>query len=357
MLSDAPPAYVCMAPEDASQSLNRARAARLAGDYDRARCELDHAIAAEPDNADAFVEHGYLNATTGDSEAARYAFQRALALAPEHDDARFGLAQLAYRDGAFEVSRSWLDRIRAERQDDPEVVTLRRAVDRGDAPSTSWRWDAVAAYSALSEDLSPWREASLAVTRRSGDTSIGVAVERVQRFGLDDTYGEVRFARSDGRSTWGLAIGGAAAPHFRPEAAIRFEYASPERNGAAFDASLTIARYGVGQVDTLTVRARNQVGAKLELNARGILVLDEADAVRGGYGVGAAWQANDAALLDAAFVDAPESSEGVTVDVRTVVLGLATEVSSRLRVRVGVTHEQRDAFDRTELALSISRTF
>jgi YaiO family outer membrane protein len=358
MLADAlPPAQVCPASPDAPASAEAARAARLSGDYDGAYCALERTLAREPRSADAWVELGFLNAVSGQTDAARDAFLRALEIAPDYDDAKLGLAQLAYRSGDLPAARMWIGRISPERTDDPELRALRRAAGAAGATRTTWRWDAFAAYSSLSNGGAPWREASLAASRRSGRSSVGLGVERVQRFGLHDTYGEVRFNRQFAHGAWGVALGGAGDPNFKPEAAIRFEYATPEFRDTTFETALTMARYPVGRVDTLSLRARRQVAAPLQLNAMGVLVRDETDQLRTGYGLGAAWRAHGRLFVDASWVDAPESSEGITIDVRATTLGVSAEFANAFRVRVGVAREGRSAFDRTELAVSLSRTF
>jgi YaiO family outer membrane protein len=358
MLADsAPPAQVCAIAPDAPASVEEARAARFRGDYDSAHCALDRALAREPGDADAWVELGFLSSVTGETDAARLAFLRALEIAPDYDDAKLGLAHLAYRSGDVPVAQAWINRISAGRSNDRELRSLRRAIDAVGTPQVTWRWDTLAGYSSLSNGLAPWREASIAISRRSGRSSVGLSVERVQRFGLHDTYGEVRFSRQFSQGVWGIAFGGSSDPAFKPEAAIRFAYATPENRDTTFATALTLARYPVGQVDTLSLRATRQVAAPLQLNAVGILVRDETDELRTGYGLGAAWQAHRRLLVDVSWVDAPESSEGVTIDVRATTLGVTAKFADDFRLRVGVMREERDAFDRTEFAVSLSRTF
>jgi YaiO family outer membrane protein len=358
MLQDAvPPVLVCPAGPDASASVEAARAARLGGDYDNARCTLDRALARDPRSGDAWLELGYLNSMQGRNDAAREAFLRALEIAPDYDDAKLGLAQLAYRSSDLPAARTWLDRIGANGNDSEDVRSLRRAIGDAEKPGATWRWDIFGGYSALSGDLAPWREASVAVSRRDGRVIVGVALDHVQRFGLHDTYGEARLGWHAPYGAWGVAVGGSGDAVFKPEAAVRVEYATPEDRDTRFETALTLARYRVGQVDTLLLRARRQIAAPLNLNVLGVFVRDEADDFRAGYGLGAVWRAQDRLLVDAAWVDAPESSEGATIDVRSATLGVAATFRNDLRVRLGVMREERVAFDRTEVALSLSRTF
>jgi YaiO family outer membrane protein len=357
MLADAPPAQICIVEHEAP-SIEAARAARLRGDYNRASRLLTCVLIDSPQSADAWVELGFVDLASGQGEEARAAFLRALETAPDYDDAKFGLALIDYRAGDPNGARVWLQRMSAERANDPDVLSLHRAVAAtAETPRATWRWDAFAAYSSLSNDLAPWREASIAMTRRSGRSSVGLVLERVQRFGLADTFGEIRFSRQFSAGTWGVAAGAARGARFRPAAVARFEYATREGRDTMFDAALTIARYRVGQIDQLALHARRQVAAPLQLSATGILVRDEMRELRSGYGVGAAWSAYGGIVVDASWTDAPESSEGMTIDVRSTSVGLAADIRPNLRVRFGVTREEREAFDRSEFALSITRTF
>lgn len=352
-----PPADLCVVQDQAPQTLAAARAARLGGDVDGARCILAGVVAEQPHNADAWVELGYVLSHAGEGEEAHAAFTRALAISPDYDDAKLGLARLAYWSGDVPAARAWVGRVSAERRDDAEVGALLRALNAADPARPRWRWDAFASYSALSNDLPRWREASLSFARRSGPLSLGLSAERLERFGMDDAFGEVRVSRQFNHGSWGMAVGGATEALFRPEAALRVEYAAPEDGVTTLDGALTIARYRVGQVDRLSLRAGRRLGDALRVSALGIVVRDETDQVRGGFGVGAAWQVNGPTRFDFAWVDAPESSEGVTLDVRAASLGVSRELREGFSIRLGVLHEERDAFDRTELTFGVSRSF
>jgi YaiO family outer membrane protein len=359
MLYDAlpPPAIDCAAPHEQSAEamLGAARAARLAGDYSGAECTLTRLIVATPRDADAWLELGLLRAVEGDAQRAEAAFLQVLQIAPDYDDAKIGLARLAYRTGDVAGARIWLARIGPDRAHDPEIEALRAQLRH--ASRAQWRWDVLAGYSRLSNDLSPWREASVSISRREGQSSLGLGIDYARRFSRTDVYGELRFARGFGATTWSLALGGATRAHFLPEAAARVAFSTREDRDWIFDGALTIARYNVGEVDRFGLRATRRFGDALRFNAQGILVRDETDELRSGYAVGGAWRFRDRLELSLAWSDAPESSEGVTLDVRGVELGLAADVTPRLRVRVSALHEQRDAFDRDGVMLAFTRTF
>lgn len=362
MYADVPPPIVaCPAPEalegGASIALSQARQARLEGDFEHALCVVEAVLVLEPLSADAWVESGLAHSASGHNERAREAFLRALQIAPDYDDARIGLARLAYRAGNADEARAWLSGVSQARLNDSEITPLRRSLMARHADDGSWRIDAFAAYSSLSADLTPWREASWSVMRRDGDRSFGAALEVAERFGISDVYGEVRIYRSVGAATWGLALGGASDAHFRPEAAIRAELSVPVNERWVLSGALNVARYSVGEIDRLGLRAERTVGESLRLSGQGIVVRDETDALRTGYALGAAWQAPRGVEFSLAWSDAPESAEGVTIDVRSIGVGAAADISPGLRVRAGILREERDAFDRIEFSLAVARTF
>lgn len=357
MLIDLPPiaAYVCtQPPQQVGTEIERARDARLHGDYDGARQTLESLLQREPDNADAWLELGLTAMAAGENERARTAFERTLQLAPDYDDAKLGLARLGYREGDRNAVHLWLSRISSERQGDSEVVAMRALVAQ--ARSVTWRVDAMVGYSSLTNGLSPWREALFAVSRRRHEHSESATIEYDERFGLSDFYGEIEFGRAMRLGTWALALGAAANADFRPEALVRLAYAGPEHGDWRLDATLSYARYGAGDVGNLKVGVARRLG-DWRISAAGILVDDEAGRTRSGYSAAAGWEDDRGVDLNLVWTDAPESSEGVTIDTQSAAASLAFNISQRVRLRVGGLYEHRDAFDRSEISLAVTRVF
>lgn len=335
-----------------AQAVSARRAGRFAEAAGIAQCVLQ----LHPDDGDAWFELGAANAALDNRNEARRAFSRTLDLQPANDDARLGLANLAWRDGDSAGAQRWLASISAARQSDPDVRELQLALDQSGRPAASWRIDAGAAYSWLTQDLPGWTEARATVTRREGEHSIGASIEYARHFGVEDASVEILATREFGPLVWTLAVGGAPQADFRPELSARIgaeHYASDWYAGAAF----THADYAVGPVDKLDLRVARDVASALRLRASAVILSDENDESRAGYGLGAEWRAAPGLVLDAGWSDAPESSDGVTVDVRAAALGASFEVSPDLRVRAGVTQEMRDAYDRTEFSVGLARAW
>lgn len=360
MLSDTPPPIVECAPQEqsAEQALAQASAARIAGQYDSARCAVERALAVAAENADAWVELGLIAAADGDTDGARVAFGRALEIAPDYDDAKLGMARVEYWSGDREAARTWLTRIDPARASEPEIVELRDALTARSAPSESaWRWDGFAAYSNLSRDLDPWREASLALSYRSGARSIGFALNQVEQFELSDLYGELNVGQQTNYGAWLLTLGGASDPTFRPETSLGLGFESKPVGRWGFDGQLVFSQYAVGNVNRAGIGASRQFNDQLRGRAEAIIVRDELDEVRTGYSFNASWTPSD--VFDAMLIwsNAPESSEGVTVDVESLGLFVGAQVTPSVRMRLGVLREERDAYDRLETSLAVTKIF
>ena len=220
-----PPAIASTASADQPESkLGHIRAARLRGDFDDARMEIRSALVVEPNNADVWLEMGLVSLAAGDEASAHAAFLRTLDIAPNYDDAKLGLARLAYRRGDLAQARSWLASISASRGGDAEVEAMRDLLVRHPDTRGVWRLDAMAAYSSLSNDLQPWRETMVTISRREGTHSFRASLDHNDRFGDSDLYGEISVAQATRRGTWQLALGGAANADFMPRASVRADF-------------------------------------------------------------------------------------------------------------------------------------
>ncbi len=317
---------------------------------------LEDAVAAQPRNADAWVNLGLTRSATGDVAGARAAFLRTLEIAPSYDDAKVGLARLAYRAGDGREAQVWLDRVGAAHARDPDVVALRSALSQV-GHDVNWRLDAGAAYSDLSRSLPAWREGSASIARRQGRDTFGAGLEWARRFDLSDVYGEARYSRGGPHGYWGLSLGAATEHIFKPKASLRLEGATAEDQDWGLNGAVTFARYDAGPVRKADLRVSRKVSEDARISAQGVVVKDETGQVRAGYGLGAKLRVSNKSDLSLGWSDAPESSEGFTVDVRTVSVGLSAEVAPGLQIRTGVARENRKAFDRTEVSLGLARWF
>ena len=353
-----PPAILesCQAPAPAQET---ARLARHAGRFEEAASQLERHLATHPADADAWLELGLSHAALGRDQAARAAFGQTLRLAPNYDDAHIALARLDLRAGDAAGAAAHLAHVSPTRAGDGEVLDLRRALAARTATRSPARWriDVSAAASTLSNDLPSWREAAFALSRRAGPWSYAGAIEAAERFGRTDVYAEARLARAAYGAIWTLALGGTPDADFRPERLMRLEVEAPDLAPAwDFAAAATFAQYATGDVDKLELRAARRFGEALSTQVRGAVVRDEFGDLRPGYALGATWRLRGGLAIDASWADAPESSDGATVEVRALTLGVAFQLSPNRRLRIGLTREQREAYERTEALLAVAWT-
>lgn len=347
-------AIQCAASE--STSLPRASQARRAGLHSDALAIVQCVLQRYPEDADAWFELGAIKSAQGERAEARRAWLRALDLAPANDDARMGLARLAYWDGDAAAANAWLASISQSRLQDAEGLELQEMLRKPPAGAGTWRIDLGVAQSFLSANLPDWTDLRAAVSRRSGPAGYGLALEHARRFDREDLYVEAYLSRDFAGAVWSLALGGAPDADFRPETSVR---AGVETYGRQWQlgAFLSHAEYAVGPVDKLDLRAARNLGDVAQVLLQGILVSDENGETHIGYALGANWKPAAGFAVDAGWSDAVESSDGATADVQAITLGATFEPVPDIRIRTGVAHETRSAYDRTELSVGLVRTF
>ncbi len=349
---DPPPALVQVDPDSLYRS---AVADRVAGRPAEAVARLEQVLAARPGDVDARLNLGLALLALGRLDEAEAALGQVTARAPAYADAWLGLARVEQRRGDLAAARDHLERAEAASPGNPEAAVLRRAL----RPEADGRLDVAAAHSRLSGGLPDWSEARVAVARRLDDHwTVGLAVESTERFDDRDLYVEARVDRRLARGAAYVAVGGAPDADYRPEVGVaaggRVRLAA--NIAATFDASL--ARYPTGTVTGLHPGlALDLAGGRLQLSGRWINIRDEAGDYRSGYATAARWQATERLALRLGYADAPESSDGATVDVAAWSAGAEVGLPDRLLLRVGYLSEDRDAYDREELSLGLGWRF
>lgn len=328
--------------------------ARRAGRHDEALRLFGDVLAEQPGNVDARLNLGLSLLAQGQIDEADEAFTAVLAAAPGYADAEIGRARVAQRQGDRAAALESARRARRLEPNRPDIQRLVRELE-----PTPWRMDLDLSRSTLSAGLSDWTEQRLAVSRRlTDDWGASLAIERTERFDDIDVYTEARLDRRGRRGSAYVAIGGALDADYRPELAVRAGAVAGVGRGVSATLDAAAARYGVGTV--LSVQpgvAASLLADRLNLWTRWINVRDETGTHRQGYALGGAFQVNDRVRLRTAYADAPESSEGVTVDVRSRSGGIDVGLTDRATVRVTVTSERRGAFDREEIAVGLGWRF
>lgn len=338
------------------QSLYQSAVAdRLAGRPAEAVPKLEQVLAVRPDDVDARLNLGLALLALGRLDAAEAAFLDVTRRAPAYVDAWVGLARTWQRRGDLPAARRASSEAARLAPGDRDVLALQVSLE----PPPVWRLDMGVARSRLSGGLPDWTEMRVSVSHRLGeDWSAGAGLEVTERFDNTDVYVEARLDRTiDGGGVY-LALGGAPDADYRPEIAFAAggQVGLTSRISATMDAS--VAQYPGGTVIGLHPGVQvNLPGDRVQLSARWINVRDENGVHRSGYTALARWQATDRAAIRAGYADAPESSEGATVDVRAWNIGADLDLTDRLTLRVGLLSEERGAYDRSELSLGLGWRF
>lgn len=329
--------------------------ARLDGRFAEAAELLGAETRAAPGNADVWVQYGLSLTPLGRYDEAEAAFERALSLAPDYDDAKVGLARIAWLRGNEAEARSWLDGVGT---DDARSLRARLDTPQGNS-SPPWRADLTVGRSELTAGLPAWTEAGIALGRRLDErTSFGVLAEYARRFESDDIYLQARVDRSfAGGATVYVAVGGAPGASFRPERAVLAGSSMTFASGlqASLDAGYTT--YRAGDVVTLAPALGWRFGDQSGINARLISLRDENGQTRTGYSAGFEAALNPSTILLGAYTNAPETSEGVTVNVSGATVGVRRQLTDTRGVSVYLVHEARGAYDRTALTVTTSWRF
>lgn len=319
---------VASAPPSA---LDSGIAARQRGEPATAVDWLAIAVMEEPDNADAWVQFGFALRDTGHPDDARGAFERALALAPDYADARDGLASLAPSAGEMPQGRA----------PDPVVVTL----------DGSW--------SAL-EDAKDWDELRLGIAvPTSGGVTVGASLETGHRFGVADSYGELRLDSPRSRvANYYAIVGGTPDADFRPRWQIGAGGSVRVADGTVpLYATLDVRHgdYPAGAVTTLapgtTVYASK---GRVWASARWINVFADGRHSSGGL-ARVDVETGEHARLFAGFARAPDLAEGRVVVTTSLFGGANVRLSDRVDWRVSLARDEpTNGLDRTTLSTGLS---
>ena len=239
------------------------------------------------------------------------------------------------------------------------LVRIATAEARPQAPA--WRLDAFAGAGKLTNGLDSWNEFGVALGRRlGGRLHATIQADRAHRFGLEDHYLSMRLDRDlTGTVSGYVAIEGSPDAVFRPEFALRAGLQGRPADGLwSGSIDLFDGHYLSGNVQSVALGFyRDSAGGTIRLGARLIGLNDEAGDWRSGYALVGEWQVLPPTRLSLSYTDAPETSEGLTLDVRAWTAGVLHEVNDRQAVRLTLVHEDRPSYDRTAVVAGSSWRF
>lgn len=340
---------------DAVAWLEQGRLARREGRHEDAVIALEAAARARPDDADILLELGLAYYATDRLAQAERTLDQAQSLAPDYRDVTLARARVALARGRPGQARALAGPL-AEAGDAEAAAIKRYAAAIGAARLE--RLDIWATHSTL-DGLDDWTSVGVGIGGRIAPGWSGWAnAEHTRRFGQDDVYGEVGVERGVSRGSAWVSIGGAPEADHRAEISV----ATGGRiligdEGLSAVADVRFSRYPVGEIVTVRPGLIWET-ADWMAEARWIHLNDETGAGRDGWMARGEIAVSGRTRLDAAISDAPETSDGFTVDIRAYSVGVRQALTDTLSVRLGYVHEDRGLFpNRDEFGLSLTRRF
>jgi len=324
---------------------------------------LERVVAAQPDNADAWVQLGYARLASGDLAGAEDAFRRTLAIAPDYADAHVGMARIAQRRGDLSGALSTLEPVDPTNADASALRAQILSGPPGEVASPyRWSLDLNGSYSFV-EERADWKEFSARISYRPTDgTTLSSVVETSRRFGLNDTYGELRIDRrfSPGANGY-VFVGGTPDADFRPKWQIGFGggvRVDSDPGGTVLTLDVLQSHYAVGDIQTLSPGIEQYFGGNAWLTGRWINIFDEDGGHHSGWLVRGDVLATPKVRLFGGLADAPDTSEGMVVETFSVFGGLSWDIDERSTLRFTVAHEERDTgSDRAQASLGMGWRF
>lgn len=342
--------------------------ARMEQRFDDAVSLLESARTLDPDNADVLVQLGFAQLGLGNSIAARQAFEHALAIAPAYEDARFGLAQIEFRNGNLAEARRLAEAVVGAQPDNGEAQQLRASIAAAEraGPPTRWRVDIGTEVSSLTGGRLPWTDSSFGISYAlQPQTTVGGRLRLGTRYGETDIQVEARLDHvfSEDFSAYGLV---AATPD--ADFLARFSFGG----GASWRASAAGGPLGPlvftldGRHDVFHDTSVTMVSPaaqyffldeRLGLQVRWIHSVDDRGNSANGYAIRAEFAATDRLRLHAGYSDAPEISEGTQIDTKTVFTGVSFDLSDTVTLRAKYAYEHRETFNSNSFGLGLAVRF
>lgn len=340
--------------EDPRTLYDAAVSDRLAGRHAQAIDRLERVLVQRPTDVDARLNLGLSLLALDRVAEAEVAFRAVLEQTPDYADAEVGLARAAERRGDRAAAREHAARAAALSPGREDIAIFRRGLD-----DVAWRVDIDASRSRLSGGLPDWSETRIGASRTlAGGWRVGGTVERTERFGRTDVYLEGRLDRRLAGGDVYVALGGTPDADYRPEVMLMAGGSGQVAPGLRATLDASAGRYASGSVESLHPGlTADLLGDRLEFAVRWINVWDETGQHRDGYAARGTWRVSDRFRLSAGRSDAPESSEGVVVNVVATSFGAAFDLTDRLTLRLGAVDEDRGAYGREEISLGIGWRF
>jgi len=297
----------------------KARILSWAGQYSKARAELNALMAEYPDNPDLQLTIGNLEYYQGNLDAAETQYQWVLSRFPDYQDARNGL----------------------------ENVRKAKAAKASNGEH-DWRIDGSVGLSDFDRsDLSNWNDQFLRVEYSPETIAYHASVQRYKRFGTTDI--ELQGGIADavrGGWDWGLEAGVTPNETFRPKFSVG------TRLGKALEISDEIVIY-----PNVTYRFDDYAAADIHniqpgiityldngviLTGRLIATLQDQEDDQLGWLLEGRAPVTDRLQLRAGYANAPEAVDGVAITTQSLFGGLTYNVQDNLDLHINLARDDRE---------------
>lgn len=214
-----------------------------------------------------------------------------------------------------------------------------------------------ASRSALSGGQPDWREAALALAAPLSPHWSGVVrLEESERFGAEDSYGEILLEHRQGRAGFFVAAGGSVDPSFRPEWALKLGAEAPLSSAWSASGAIEVSRFADGDIVAARLGVERSFDWRESVASAFVIATAGEDSALG-FGVRLETQAASRLRAHLWYADAPETSAGVITQVNSWTVGGVFALSDTLSLRADLTEEDRGQFHRSEIALGAALSF
>ena len=309
----------------------KARILSWNGNYSAARTELNALMAQHPNNPDLQLTMGYLEYYQSNLDAAAVQFERVLANHPDYEDARKGLATVREAKAAA---------LRNKRQ---------------------WRIDGGIGFSDFDiDELPEWNDQRLRVEYTPDTLSYHAAVQRYERFGLNDVQFEAGIADAvRGGWDWGVHAGFTAGAQFRPSfsAGGRVGRTFKQEGDTVFYPTISYDYddYDTGVIHTIQPELTTYLREGLVITGRLIATLQTAEEDQLGWLVEARKPVTKRFTVRAGYANAPEALDGLAITTESIFGGVTYKVQDDLDLHLNLARDDReDSFVRNSVNVSFT---
>lgn len=358
-------------PEDRFARITYARILSFSGQYSQSIRILNPFLQGEQRDRDALVLAGRIQFFQSDLPAARAYYSEALELEPDFAEAQLGLVDVALAEQNVVEAEQRINLLQDVpdenvRQEVRERAERLEAIKNEAAPV--WALTLGVQYSDLDRtEQESWKEVFAYILREQKDKpSVTLFLHSADRFADRDNYGEIRIDHkvSPGVTPYGFAGVGPASdflPRWQVGAgtAVRlFQQESAVSAGVA-NVELRRSQYKDATVDRFSITYDQYVyGESIILSPGAIAVFDDENGDTVGWTVAVTGSPTETVKIGTSYTDSPDSSDGQTVDTRSIAAFTSFEVNKTDRIRIdGSVMDRERSFRRSSVSVSVTRRF